>query len=257
MAAHEDHSQPGEERRPGRGEQTEEQDGDQALEQGGPCGRGVGHRREGEDDHELREEQDRLDQDEPACVQPGLVGVEHVAGDEDVDVGERKEGEQGVGVVEGLGPQRPGAVIGGVLAGLARVSQGEPADQHREVGTQCDPEHRHELRGLPHDQRCADDEPRQTRSHVDQGQRNPSAFPLQDPRLRAHQGQRSRRDGDQRGRGETVQADHEVDDRGQDQAQRAHTQRCLDPDSQDHALDLVNMARCGRDPSRRGCLERQ
>ena len=53
-------------------------------------------------DHELRQEQHRLGEDQAAGVEAGVVLVEHVAGDDDVDVGEREEREQRLGVVERL-----------------------------------------------------------------------------------------------------------------------------------------------------------
>ena len=44
------------------------------------------HRREGDDHHELRQEQHRLGEDQAAGVEAGVVLVEHVAGDDDVGV---------------------------------------------------------------------------------------------------------------------------------------------------------------------------
>ena len=130
----------GEHRHAERHDPADEAHCGEAQEQGAQTRLRDAHRREGEHHHELGQEQHRLDQDQSAGVETGLVPVQHVARDQDVDVGEREEREQRVGVVERLpATARPAAVLLGGFAGLARMPECEPADHHRHVRAMATP----------------------------------------------------------------------------------------------------------------------
>jgi hypothetical protein len=107
------------------------------------------------------------------------------------------------------------------------------------------------------DHRRPDQEARDTGAHVDQRQRRPPAFALQDPGLGAHQGQWGCRERDQGGRGEAVEPHHHVDDRSEDEAQHPHPERGLEADPQDDSLDLVHVVRRRGDAARGGRLKGQ
>ena len=229
----------------------------EALQQRSEAGLRDAHRREGKHHDELGQEQHRLDQDQAAGVQAGLALVQRVAGHQDVDVGECEEGQQRIRVVDRLSPQRTHVVFLGVLTGFARVPECEPADDHGDVRRDDHAEQRGELRRPPDDQDGAHDESGHPRCHVDQGEGEPPALALQDPRLGAHHRQRCRGEADERRRTETVEPDHLVDHRSQDQAQPPEAERRLDPDPQDELLDLVHVVGRGHDAPRGGRLQRE
>ena len=116
------------------------------------------HRRERDHHHELRQEQHRLGEDQAAGVQAGVVRVEDVAGDDDVDVGQREEREQGLRVVE-----RSRAGSGGAgwrsLAPAGGSRRRRAKRQPATTGTTapgCTPSMRVGLGGPPEDQGGAD-----------------------------------------------------------------------------------------------------
>ena len=77
----------------------------------------------------------------PPAYRPASCSVEHVAGDDDVDVGEREEGEQRLGVVDASHAGSPGGAVLARRAGRARgrgagrTSRSTTGDERRRAST--------------------------------------------------------------------------------------------------------------------------
>ena len=214
-----------------------------------------GHRWEGDDHHELRQEEHRLGEDESDGVEAGLVVGQDVAGDDDVDAAEGEEGEERLAVADALPEKRHPCVLGALRARATLVSQRPQADQHGRPEADADTDEAPDLSRPPRDERATDHEPGHAGGDVERAEGGPAALALQDAGEATHDRHRHGRDRDDQRRAEMVEAEHPLDDGAQDQQDEAEGGRGAVGHAQDGVLDLGHVLRLGGDPSRGGRLQ--
>jgi len=145
--------------------------------------------------------------------------------------------------------------VGSRPALATRPAERPPPDHRGSHGGDGDPEHGHRLRGVPQDERDADDQAWDPQGQVDRRQRGPPPLALQDPGLGPHQRQRYRGERHQHRGKHAVESEHALEQRGEHQEQDAERAGGEPAHAEHLVLDLHPVLRLGRDPACSGRLE--
>ena len=154
---------------------------------------------EGDHDHELRQEQHRLGEDQPAGVQAGVVLGRARCGRRSRRrwrARRRPAAPGSCGASRDDRPRKPCVVVVPTPGSRSRRQRRSASRRPRPAthGAERDAEQRAGLVGRHADQRGADHQPRGRRcEHVEHGERAPPALALEDAGLAAHDRERHRR----------------------------------------------------------------